>query len=97
MENIAVINVATAHLLNLLKTAETALYNAGFNVVHTDWVRLPDGTAIREMFIDADVELCAENNFLIADKLTEEFEDTAMNYLSIVCRPLVHHCKINLL
>ncbi len=47
------------------------------------------------MFINANSDVCAENNFFIADKLTEEFEDTAMSQLLIVCRPLAHHSKFS--
>lgn len=96
MENmLAMDNVTSAHLINLLVTAEKTLRNAGFDVMQTDWIKLSDGTAIHEMFINADSDVCAENNFFIADKLTEEFEDTAMSQLSIVCRPLAHHSKFS--
>lgn len=75
-------------LADRLSTAVAAVRNFGNEVRQTTSLTLDDGSIMLHLHIDADYRQCAEANFAIADALVENFEDTAVELVSIICLPM---------
>jgi hypothetical protein len=77
-----------SELLNRLETAIESVRARGLEVERSSSLTLHDGTFHYQLHIDADSTACAETNFHIADALVEKYEDTGIEFFSVVCRPL---------
>lgn len=82
--------VSEDHLLDLLETAVQSVRRSGREILFTNSMQLRNGTTMYYLYLDADMETCTQADWLIADALVEQYEDTGMEYLSIMCRPLAH-------
>lgn len=83
-------NVSADHLLDLLETAVQSVRNSGREILFTNSMQLRNGTTMYYLYLDADMDTCTQADWLIADALVDRFDDTGMEYLSIMCRPLKH-------
>ncbi|MFZ6727377.1 tetratricopeptide repeat protein [Undibacterium sp. MH2W] len=57
-------------------------------VEQTSKLILRNGTYIHQIYIDADVDVCAEMNFKIADAIVEKFPSDASDIATFMCRPI---------
>jgi hypothetical protein len=82
--------VTDAHAISLLETAVETVRGHGHEVLNTSSQHLSSGEIVYYLYLDVDIATCTEENFHIADALVSKFEDSGMDYLSIVCRSLSH-------
>ena len=84
------------HVLQLLKTATETVKSTGNHIICTNSRLIGNDEFMTYLYIDADSDECATISFDIADALVSTFENSGMEYLSIVCRPIAHKIKPSL-
>lgn len=81
-------NISQDHVLDLIDTASKAVASSGVAILNTNTMTLLNGTAIYYFYIDAEMKVCSEMDWVIAEALVDTFDDSGMDYLSIACRPI---------
>ena len=77
---------SAADLSDRATCAVEALRSAGRNIYWTALRGHDPGAATLEFFVDADPDVCAELNFVVAEALIGRFEDTAVDLLTMSVR-----------
>ena len=83
-------SIPQQHLIELLETAAKAVLDKGVEILNSTGLILTDGTGIHYFYLNKTMEECSKLDWVIADALVENFDDSGMDYLSIACRPIDH-------
>lgn len=86
-ENIKSSGFTDEDMLVRLETAVDAV-RSDYEIEQAQTLFLRNGTYIYQIYINADVDACADMNFRIADAIVDKFPDDASEIVSFMCRPI---------